>query len=299
MRFTPARVCANAFGLMRKRAFAALMIAGAGLAIASPASATNYYGVSVFGSIDGTPFQQGNSGQTVPQYKELAGANGWLSVASANDNDGGTVTADVGVPPNWMYGTNSSLQHISASSQLSYDFSLIGVDPSVIIPVLVSGALHATQSDPNLGGYASATFQLGGPSVELLNYSIDTIGSLGTINGGSITVDDVVYMQAGLTYRLAMSAYAKGRSDESLDEVSLPNGQYSLFSAGADPIFTILGDYAASYHFVGLPDSAIGSVGGGGTPAVPEPASWAMMIVGLGMIGSQMRRRQRVGMALT
>jgi PEP-CTERM motif len=31
------------------------------------------------------------------------------------------------------------------------------------------------------------------------------------------------------------------------------------------------------------------------SPAVPEPASWAMMLLGLGIAGGAMRRRQRVG----
>ncbi len=30
------------------------------------------------------------------------------------------------------------------------------------------------------------------------------------------------------------------------------------------------------------------------TPAVPEPATWAMMLVGFGLVGSAMRRRQKV-----
>lgn len=32
--------------------------------------------------------------------------------------------------------------------------------------------------------------------------------------------------------------------------------------------------------------------GGGGVTAVPEPSTWAMMIVGCGLVGSTMRRRK-------
>jgi hypothetical protein len=35
----------------------------------------------------------------------------------------------------------------------------------------------------------------------------------------------------------------------------------------------------------------LGVVTIGGTPAVPEPATWAMMIGGFGLIGATMRRR--------
>jgi hypothetical protein len=35
-----------------------------------------------------------------------------------------------------------------------------------------------------------------------------------------------------------------------------------------------------------------GGEGGGGTGAVPEPASWAMLIAGFGLVGAMMRRRR-------
>jgi hypothetical protein len=37
---------------------------------------------------------------------------------------------------------------------------------------------------------------------------------------------------------------------------------------------------------------ADGAIGGGGTGAVPEPASWAMMIAGFGLVGASARRRR-------
>lgn len=36
------------------------------------------------------------------------------------------------------------------------------------------------------------------------------------------------------------------------------------------------------------------NTGGGGGGAVPEPATWALMIIGFGMIGSAMRRQQQI-----
>jgi hypothetical protein len=60
--------------------------------------------------------------------------------------------------------------------------------------------------------------------------------------------------------------------------------------ATVDPTLTIQGADAQLYHFVGLPDATIGDP----TAAVPEPATWAMMVGGFGLIGSAMRRRQRV-----
>lgn len=36
--------------------------------------------------------------------------------------------------------------------------------------------------------------------------------------------------------------------------------------------------------------------GGGGAPGVPEPAAWALMLVGFGLAGTAMRSRQRRSM---
>jgi hypothetical protein len=36
-----------------------------------------------------------------------------------------------------------------------------------------------------------------------------------------------------------------------------------------------------------------GDISGGGVGAVPEPATWAMMIVGFGIVGGSMRYRRR------
>ncbi|QJU59038.1 PEPxxWA-CTERM sorting domain-containing protein [Sphingomonas sp. AP4-R1] len=265
------------------------MTAGLGLAAASPAGATSYYNASGSVVTNLGVTAKYTTDPLVPQEVNLAGGNGWSVIATANDNDGGTVTADVGVPPNWSYGTGNYLQQISASSTLSYDFSVVGAAVGTIVQVLVYGAGHATQSDPNLGGYASTSFQLGGPGGDLLYYSIDTVGTQGATNGGSFVVNDVISLQVGYTYRLALGAYAKGASDESLDDTSMPNGKYATFSAGADPLFTILGDNALSYRFEGLPASAIG----GPASAVPEPLSWVMMGGGFGFVGGAMRYRRR------
>lgn len=66
---------------------------------------------------------------------------------------------------------------------------------------------------------------------------------------------------------------------------------YTFTATGAS---TTLGFYNASANGVtevGLDDIALTAVGS--TGAVPEPATWAMMIVGFGAVGSVMRRRTR------
>jgi len=70
-----------------------------------------------------------------------------------------------------------------------------------------------------------------------------------------------------------------------------PNGSWQLF----------VKDYASNY--VGSPGPGTGAIAGGWSisftaeaappPAVPEPASWALMLGGFGMVGGALRARRR------
>jgi hypothetical protein len=81
--------------------------------------------------------------------------------------------------------------------------------------------------------------------------------------------------------------------DFKIDDVS--------YSSGACGIFNTYGCNADSYdkglvwttniRFKGTSPVSVPS--GGGTGAVPEPASWAMMIAGFGMVGALTRKRKR------
>jgi hypothetical protein len=60
------------------------------------------------------------------------------------------------------------------------------------------------------------------------------------------------------------------------------------------PQSVTLSDYLVRYQQVNGSGSAVGSA----VPAVPEPATWAMMLLGFGAIGFSMRRRRSSGVAL-
>ena len=57
-------------------------------------------------------------------------------------------------------------------------------------------------------------------------------------------------------------------------------------TANTEGVFFTSGDITQTFDGVAV----LGSVGGG----VPEPASWALMIAGFGLVGSAMRRRARI-----
>lgn len=58
-----------------------------------------------------------------------------------------------------------------------------------------------------------------------------------------------------------------------------------------------LNNFVVRYQAISAPhaDFDLSSSGVGTAGAVPEPASWAMLIAGFGLVGSAMRRRQRMG----
>lgn len=63
--------------------------------------------------------------------------------------------------------------------------------------------------------------------------------------------------------------------------------QYGSVSASADPVFTPMGDDAAQFRIVGIPD-------GPPRPAVPEPASAVLLAAGLGTLRLLRRSRPAV-----
>ena len=91
----------------------------------------------------------------------------------------------------------------------------------------------------------------------------------------------------------AFDAMGNAEADAFFDYMLDPNGEnFFAFEALNGETFTNL-----SYNIVGGTADAIRQVriasAEGGVPAVPEPATWAMMLMGFGAAGYAMRRRRQ------
>jgi len=91
----------------------------------------------------------------------------------------------------------------------------------------------------------------------------------------------------GVEGGLSIEVIFADNSNALLDPVTVASGFYGFTSDKAIKSVTIGMRDATSENF------ALDNVRFGGAAAVPEPASWAMMIAGFGLIGGNMRRQTR------
>ncbi len=222
---------------------------------------------------------------TIAQYgSQVAGSTGKVT-ASADDTHGGTVTARAAI--DYTDDTHQGyVDALSATAQITYTFLLDGANIGAKVPVLldISGLADNGQSG-GLGASASAGYTFhtlkwaSDDDIISLDKFTDVYGRGGRF-GDTLALD----LTVGDIYTLFLgAAVTVGRSSVS------PDNPHDEAIATVDPLFTIGGGYARLDHFVGLPGAAIG-----GTSPVPEPASWALMILGLGAIGAASRRRRAV-----
>lgn len=120
-----------------------------------------------------------------------------------------------------------------------------------------------------------------------------------TIAAGSGTLDNLFRFQAITPFNLvAGQHYVVGAFTTDLAS-SLGTGQGG--SGAVDPTITIFQDrysnFNSAFSFADTTDNHVGGAWLGANfslttaGAVPEPASWALMIAGFGLVGSAMRRR--------
>ena len=181
------------------------------------------------------------------------------------------------------FGFEGGLPAPRAPDSVLYNFDTLG-DLSMLDPGYVNTIIHAAGSD---GGGAQDPFSnpAGTPYLSVLGGGTATItfdklmksisfdwGSIDTYNTLTITLAD------GTTHNIPGNP---GGGDQ---HSALNNGRYFAVWDGTNAIKSVT--FASSSNSFEV-DALSGS-------AVPEPATWAMMITGFGLAGAAIRRRRNI-----
>jgi hypothetical protein len=168
--------------------------------------------------------------------------------------------------------------YTAASATVGYNFHLVGPSSNAPIPV----TFYATAYVKTVGtGYGSADLLIySNPLAPLVDWELGGEQSDETGAGG-----ETLYLSPNTLYAMRESVTANGHSPYT-DGPYDPTQDSGSADAYVDPTFALSGQYASLYHFEGLPDAAM--AGG-----VPEPSTWAMMLIGFAGLGGAMVRRAR------
>lgn len=253
----------------------------------------------------------------VPGFKcETSYGSGGLALesyayASAYGYHGGIVSARAGFSPNpdTLNGTYSS----EASVQSVYDFKIVG--PSTTpVPLHVHGYAFVSPIVAGTGDGGVLTIGLDGTPSGTTGFSIKSgaaiqvkgvagfdyygtpyydyeradvannsdlydLAGKGALLDGTFEFMSNSYIQVILSATAFLTHNPVGRNENPIGSVE----------AGADPVFTIDDPAFSAFHIVGVPDDPVPTGG-----AAPEPATWALIVLGFGMTGYRMRRRKMV-----
>ena len=209
------------------------------------------------GGVAATPFIGGppviNGGTTVAQAHYAVASGGGSATSTSMSANGGSVESTI----------QTSIGQANASTRIVYYPRLIGpTGPALQVRVIASGFAEGF----GLASNSTATFVMSAVAGQLF-------GSV-THNGNelkrSFFIDTLFMFTPNEVFQVGLEASATGGD--------LNGIQPNFAHAFVDPQFIIAPAFASLYHFEGIP--------GAPAPAgIPEPASWALMLLGLGLIG--------------
>ncbi|HEX8419404.1 MAG TPA: PEPxxWA-CTERM sorting domain-containing protein [Sphingomonas sp.] len=173
------------------------------------------------------------------------------------------------------------LPSYTGSKDADMDVLSFSVSYDAISQLFTVGATLAGAIDPakagfyvigvDLNGAGNAPFAtLGAPNVRFNRVIQIQKSGTGTIGGGAIRPGDITISGSSFSFKLAASALNSGALSAPFAPVAYGWNLWPRNNSG-------ITDFAPNNALI--------------TGAVPEPASWAMMILGMGAIGSVLRRR--------
>jgi hypothetical protein len=229
-------------------------------------------------------------------------SNGPTTLTATDTANNSTATASVQISPGVLLSSTLVSAPVfasggSAQGILKYDFAVTGPQ-NLVVPIHMLANLHATAS------VDAPTVVIGGQVTNTVAFSFATLGLFGSsvnknweacakagaganplacgLNPTDQAISDLFSITANQGVEVTESAYAGGNSSGDA-------------TASADPIFFIDPDFLSThpgYELVFSP--GVGNLAPGGPgDGVPEPATWAMMLLGFAGLGAAMRTRRR------
>ncbi len=171
-------------------------------------------------------------------------------------------------------GTSGAIASISGSYTLSATgqaYALAGATTGTYIP-LDSSLQKSFGATCDYSGYYSST----GPNCGSAGYALD----LNFVKGSTFTNGDPLSVYGVISLGTDTHAGATGLGGDA--------GQSSAF---IDPTITLNPLFNTPLYTLNV-GSQVVPVPGGGAGAVPEPAAWALLLAGFGLVGSAARRKR-------
>lgn len=169
-----------------------------------------------------------------------------------------------------LFDPDNASNSIAVDGRLTFNATAggsAGVMDGIIVQPFSGGTFSLTADSP-------FTF-LGQTGTNVLTGSF-TGGALTAVRGGSSS-----------TFQVSIPADSIfGTTTDFFDFTGFRLDDFALSMSSATPRITVSGGTVSSFTANGT-----GTFAGG---VVPEPATWAMMIVGFGLVGVSLRRRERI-----
>jgi PEP-CTERM motif len=226
--------------------------------------------------------------------------------ATAPNIDGGLAFGPGGVLFATGYSNNTLLQYKPGSTApdkiITLDPNLASVGSLVFVPAGFAGAGDMKLVSYNNGNFATATLTPDGLGTYNVTSSVNVTGLVGGPEGA-------VYVKGsnagfGGLDNLLVSEYGAGKVgayqiDAFGNPIQPTRQDFIVGLSGAEGAFIdpLTGDFLFSTFGGGNSVFVIKGFTAPPPPAVPEPATWAMMMVGFGLVGSTLRQRRRGGVA--
>ena len=198
----------------------------------------------------------------------------------------------------WTEASTDTGGTLSASAPVYFTFDVTGLPTTPVLAMLtlngVSSAAGSVSNGDVVQGGINGTFTITTTTpvdgtTDLLNGTFSGAEISGPALGTTTSIQD--------NFTTGAVSYTSGLAKSLLTFGSDTSGDAFSFSGTSLTALALKGNSPASFKGVFAGNFAATSAGPGGSGGVPEPATWAMMLVGAAAVGGVLRRSRRVSMA--